>query len=112
MQFGGNVINYKNRTMKNILLAISISLFTIDVYCQESKVHDYVALHMTNNTIRISYGDGRKEKVDCDKGEAGYFWYGPLLKKVTELESEGWEVFDVSNGDGHAKVFFLRKERE
>ncbi|MGB0402974.1 MAG: hypothetical protein ACPGEG_02685 [Salibacteraceae bacterium] len=98
--------------MKKLILTISISLLLFNVYSQEQKVHDYVALHMTNNTIRISYGDGRKEKIDCEKSEAGYFWYGPLLKKVSELEAEGWEAFNVSDGDGHSKVFFMRKERE
>jgi len=65
-----------------------------------SSTHLYVSTSQTNQQFSISKGDNRNIE---------------LLKKVEEMESEGWEVFNTAvtytNSSISNHAFYLRRKK-
>ncbi len=94
-----------------IVLMLSASVFGQDKYKYASII--WTTAHF-KTYVSIDGADYQVEESDLKKSNENLFNMNPLLKKVKELEAQGWEVlnFDTDSHQGYTlNTAYLRKKQ-
>lgn len=80
----------------------------------ESKQYDYVTVVQHGNRLSVTSGAEKFEELEvAQAGKKDFFNFSPLLKKISELESQGYEL--VENDYSASQIFtnyvLLRKPK-
>lgn len=101
-----------------LLLSLFFLFAFVGLKAQENTKYEYATVKYTPTNagnsqfvIHISKSDGSFETVDGSKdGKLYNNNLTSVLKKVKELNNEGWDVYNT-NTEGVATLFFLRKKQ-
>lgn len=80
----------------------------------DNKQYDYATIVQHGNTLSITSGADKFEEVEVSQaGKKNYLNFSPLLKKVSELESQGYELVenDYSGSAQLTNYVLLRKPK-
>ena len=80
----------------------------------DSKQYDYVAVVQHLSKLSVTTGPDKFEEVEVKQaGKKDYLNFSPLLKKVSELESQGYELVENDYGGSQQlnNYMLLRKPK-
>ncbi len=99
------------KTIKLTILSLVFFAFTISVHAQDKYQFAIVAMTSPNHTLYVSINGETYQEIKAEKGElCGSLCYTPLLKKVNEMQDQGWEVFSTDKGV-YEMFYHLRKKK-
>jgi hypothetical protein len=106
--------------MKTKKTVLTLAFFILISIIRAQGVHEYVGMQYTPSEGKLAISkDGKefsKESVDYEKHEKSGYNANPLLEKVIEYETKGWEVVTLNlnhRASGGLEVYycFMRKKK-
>ncbi|MBX3163998.1 MAG: hypothetical protein KF900_05915 [Bacteroidetes bacterium] len=114
--------------MKTKKILLTIVLFTLVAFAKAQDKYEFMTVHYEFNSlskgelqISIDGDEFLKEDVELKKKEKEHFNANPLLAKVKEYQSKGWEVMNFhsygfgngfgSNSNVLVHTAYLRKKK-
>jgi hypothetical protein len=104
--------------MKALIIILILTLPVL-TYSQESSPFEYISISQAGNVLSITTGTEKYEVIDIKKAkDKDQLDIRPLLKRVENYESNGWEVYSFNqyNGLGTGTLiathFLLRRKKK
>jgi hypothetical protein len=89
--------------MRTAILLIFLT-FTTYGFSQTNQKYEYITLIQGANRIEVSNSSGSYETFNAkQEGAKDLSDFSPILKRITKLEEEGWELFSnnvYTHGEG------------
>lgn len=100
------------------LLFLLMSSLSLWGYAQENVQYEYMSMTQVDERIKINKNSESFEEVRIrDEKENDAYDYRPLLKRIEQLEKEGWElvannVYVTGEGTVPRNYVLMRRKKE
>jgi len=101
--------------MKLLFTFLAVLFLSTAALAQENKVYEYLTMIHQGHDLKIGYGNGEFEVINIkEERSRDASDHRPLLKRISEFESDGWELVstELYRGTGVDIMMYalLRKE--